>query len=236
MLNPIPLTIGQAIRHARRVLRPRMSQQDLADKLEVSRATVNMWENDRIQPDLKRIPALQILLRTNLTRFIAQDLSHLMGDVAELNGHAKVPTRSVPVYQTSIGRHKGGEFLVGTKIVARVMLPPGLASHTDLRMIRVRTDCMVPRYFDNEVVFIGGDKHPMPGDFVLVLLEVPEPAAEAEVALDGILRPALLRRLIKADGTKLVLEQFNPQKKHTVAMRDVHSVERVVPLEELVSS
>lgn len=56
-------SLGTRIRRARE--RKRMSQQDVADALGVSRSAVNQWENDRAEPR-SSIGAIEDLLGVNL--------------------------------------------------------------------------------------------------------------------------------------------------------------------------
>ena len=51
--------VGATIRRARQLLD--MRQQDLADKLDVSRNTVDSWENDRAYPSRKQARLEQVL-------------------------------------------------------------------------------------------------------------------------------------------------------------------------------
>ena|ERR1700735_368505 len=56
-------SLGTKIRRARE--RKRLSQQDVADALGVSRSAVNQWENDRAEPR-NSIGAIEALLGVNL--------------------------------------------------------------------------------------------------------------------------------------------------------------------------
>lgn len=51
MLYDYEMTPGKRVQSARRRLRPKVSQQDLADKLGVTKSAVSNWERDIDPPD-----------------------------------------------------------------------------------------------------------------------------------------------------------------------------------------
>jgi transcriptional regulator with XRE-family HTH domain len=63
-------TYGQMIRDARRAMRPRMRQQDLADRLGVTMATISRWENDRNPPPRGQLQDLINVLSLQRDEFV----------------------------------------------------------------------------------------------------------------------------------------------------------------------
>src|SRR6266404_1473120 len=65
----MPKTLGETIREYREAQRPALSQAALADKMGVSRASVNMWEMSKATPGESRIRVLMRLLKADPTDF-----------------------------------------------------------------------------------------------------------------------------------------------------------------------
>lgn len=229
-----PTRLGDVIRAARKMQRPVMTQAALAEQLKVSRQAVNLWEQNTTKPDGDRMVELQRVLGVDLDKYSDGEMLRSLDSPYIPLGDPRIlrhdETRQVPVLRTTPvprGGSKNADFLLGQEIVDRVSLPPRLAARSDVRAIRVQGDRMAPRYLPNEMVFIGHTKQPTPGDFVLVVRTTGDDNPEAP-------RPAMVRRLVSHAGGKFKLEQYNPAKVETVDDADVYSVERIVPLEELV--
>lgn len=77
---------------------------------------------------------------------------------------------------------------------------------------------MEPRYHPGELVHIHPGKPLTIGAYVLVQRR----------PKDGDTPAAVIKRLIKRTGTKIVLEQFNPQKTFDIRLDDIVSIHRVV--------
>jgi phage repressor protein C with HTH and peptisase S24 domain len=78
---------------------------------------------------------------------------------------------------------------------------------------------MEPRYFEGELAHIHPGKPVAVGDFVLVQMR-PEQEGDAP--------KAVVKRLVKRTGSKLVLEQYNPAKKFELKPADIVSMHKVV--------
>ncbi len=78
---------------------------------------------------------------------------------------------------------------------------------------------MEPRYFQGELAHIHPGKPVALGDFVLVQMR-PEHEGDAP--------KAVVKRLVKRTGSKLVLEQYNPAKKFELKTTDIVSMHKVV--------
>ncbi|HEL6720414.1 TPA: helix-turn-helix transcriptional regulator, partial [Listeria monocytogenes] len=66
------MEIGKRIREYRKIYN--LSQEQLADKIFVSRQTVSNWENDKTYPDIQIIVSLSILFNVSLDELIREDL------------------------------------------------------------------------------------------------------------------------------------------------------------------
>jgi len=78
---------------------------------------------------------------------------------------------------------------------------------------------MEPRYHRGETVYIHPDKPVTVGSYVWVQLRT---------KTEGEPPPALIKRLAKRTGTRIVLEQLNPAKLFDIAVNDVLFMHRIV--------
>ena len=69
------MKIGKRIREYRKIYN--LSQEQLADKIFVSRQTVSNWENDKTYPDIQIIVSLSILFNVSLDELIREDLEEI---------------------------------------------------------------------------------------------------------------------------------------------------------------
>ena len=69
------MDIGKRIREYRKIYN--LSQEQLADKIFVSRQTVSNWENNKTYPDIQIIVSLSILFNVSLDELIREDLEEM---------------------------------------------------------------------------------------------------------------------------------------------------------------
>lgn len=69
------MEIGKRIREYRKIYN--LSQEQLADKIFVSRQTVSNWENNKTYPDIQIIVSLSILFNVSLDELIREDLEEM---------------------------------------------------------------------------------------------------------------------------------------------------------------
>lgn len=69
------MEIGKRIREYRKIYN--LSQEQLADKVFVSRQTVSNWENNKTYPDIQIIVSLSILFNVSLDELIREDLEEM---------------------------------------------------------------------------------------------------------------------------------------------------------------
>lgn len=69
------MDIGKRIREYRKIYN--FSQEQLADKIFVSRQTVSNWENNKTYPDIQIIVSLSILFNVSLDELIREDLEEM---------------------------------------------------------------------------------------------------------------------------------------------------------------
>lgn len=64
-------TLGKRLRAAR--LAKGLTQDEMADELELTKSTVSAWENDRIAPSIDKLPRLREVLSTSLDALVCGD-------------------------------------------------------------------------------------------------------------------------------------------------------------------
>lgn len=97
--------------------------------------------------------------------------------------------------------------------------PDNLVGVSGAYGVLISGESMVPRYDPGMIVHVHPWRRPQSGDCVVVQRRPPH---EGDAPL------AVLKRLVRETGTKLVLEQLNPPKQFEVLLKDVVSFHLVV--------
>jgi len=227
------VALGKIIRTARLALRPHVGQTEMAERIGVSRQIYNGYERGKKPLTQERRQRLQRELGVDLDMHTYQDSSRRVDSDQFALGSMRTlqhnETRRVPVVGTEAMTRKSklADFWVGQDIVGYVMLPPRLATRTDVRALPVRGTRMEPRYYDGEMVAVGNTRDLTPGiDFVFIVLQA---------ANDDDRRPGLVRRLVALTDSEVEIEQFNPPKRDTILLDDIYTMERVIPFSEFAA-
>ncbi len=77
------MEVGKNIKHYRNALS--LSQDDLADKVYVSRQTISNWENDKSYPDIHSLMLLCAIFGISLDQLIKGDLTAMKEHINELD-------------------------------------------------------------------------------------------------------------------------------------------------------
>lgn len=128
----------------------------------------------------------------------------------------------VPVLGTAAGSLQGAFQLHAGEPIDHVRRPPGVATAVDIYAIYVVGDSMSPRFEDGELVYVSGRRPARSGDYVIVQI-----GAETEDV------EAYCKRLVRRDGERLVLEQYNPARTFEVPASTVLAVHKVLTLNDL---
>jgi transcriptional regulator with XRE-family HTH domain len=199
-------TLGSRIRFARKA--KRLTQQDVADALEINRVNVSTWESDQTRPETSRIPALADLLGVTeswLMRRIGDDPIP-----AQKSGEARGPkikivpgsqllgTGMMPVFAAAQGGD--GHVIVTFDAVDHVKRPAELENVRGGYGLLIVSDSMVPAF--------------RPGDMALVNPHLP-PAREKNVILyhtppHGGDVEAIVKQLNSWNDREWHLQQWNP--------------------------
>ena len=86
------MEIGKRIREYRKIYN--LSQEQLADKIFVSRQTVSNWENDKTYPDIQIIVSLSILFNVSLDELIREDLEEMKMKISNNKANNKANKRA----------------------------------------------------------------------------------------------------------------------------------------------
>jgi phage repressor protein C with HTH and peptisase S24 domain len=128
------------------------------------------------------------------------------------------PADKIPVMGVAEGGEEGKSLWNG-EVVDHVARPPSLAGATNAYATYVTGTSMEPRYHPGEMIYVHPGKPVTVGSYVLVQLKAKH---------EGEPPPALIKRLAKKTGAKIVLEQFNPPKHFDIALKEVVSMHRIV--------
>lgn len=104
-------------------------------------------------------------------------------------------------------------------VVDMIARPPNLAGVPNAYGVYVVGDSMEPRYYAGEVAHVHPAKPVAPGNFVLVQCK-PADAGEGP--------KAVIKRLVRRSGKKVVLEQLNPPKMIELDADQIMSMHRIV--------
>ncbi|MEP7355319.1 MAG: helix-turn-helix domain-containing protein [Acidobacteriota bacterium] len=207
MKRPTTKTLGQRVKERRLALG--LSQPQLAKK--VGGITYQ---------------AIQQLEQGGGTKHLV-GIARALGTTAEWlqDGHGPAPPKSIPDRGLEPIKVLGlaecgpdGWSLWNGEVIDVADRPASLSGVGNAYAVYVIGTSMEPRYHPGEVVYIHPDKPLIVGGYVLVQRrgKKGEPPA------------AVLKRLAKRSGTKVVLEQYNPPDLLEIKTVDIVSIHRVV--------
>ena len=88
------MEIGKTIRNLR--TESEMSQEELAEKVFVSRQTISNWENDKFYPDVQSLAIIADIFGTSIDDLVKGDLS--MMEMKTAGQHARLLKRDAVIY------------------------------------------------------------------------------------------------------------------------------------------
>jgi phage repressor protein C with HTH and peptisase S24 domain len=162
-------------------------------------------------------------------------IARALGVTAEWlqDGHGPAPAKSASARAASARAASGeklkvlgmaecgadGWSLWNGDVIDLIDRPASLAGVPGAYAVYIVGDSMEPRYHPGEVVHIHPGKPLTVGAYVLV---------QRRAKNDGEPPLAVIKRLVKRTGAKIVLEQFNPAKIFEIKTGDIVSIHRVV--------
>jgi phage repressor protein C with HTH and peptisase S24 domain len=92
-------------------------------------------------------------------------------------------------------------------------------------VLYVRNDSMAPKFEEGERLYVDPHRTPRPSDYVVVELHGTE---------HGDPGKGFVKRLVRRTASRLVVAQFNPPKELEFDLREVKSLHRIIPADELL--
>lgn len=132
------------------------SQQKLAQKLNVSRSTVAMWETGSSEPSLQMIQRIADVLSVSV--------AELFGEPADPSAHKGILIPVLGCVQAGLPNEAVEDVLDYEEIT------PELASTGEFFALRVRGDSMEPRMVEGDVVIVRKQDDADSGDVVVALV------------------------------------------------------------------
>ena len=156
-------------------------------------------------------------------------IARALGVTAEWlqDGHGPMPARTAPRPNAPeklkvLGMAECGPdgwSLWNGDVIDMIDRPASLAGVPGAFAVYAVGASMEPRYYQGELIMIHPGKPLTVGAFVLV---------QRRPKTDGEPPRAVIKRLVKRTGSKIVLEQFNPPRTFEIKAADIVSIHRVV--------
>jgi len=245
--------IGKAIKAAR--ARRDLTQEQLAEMIGVEQGTLARYESEQIQPPIKRLRAIAEALDVALQELTEASAAPPPsgGPLQAAHPQAASPQasyapppfypqllpRDLPVLGTVLaadlevdangdGDHEIEALeLAAAETIDYVRRPVGLAQNPSAYALYVQGVSMEPRFEQGELVYVDTRRPPSAKDYVVVQLCGTEGDEHTVVT-------AMIKRLARRSSQYVDLEQFNPPLHFRLPIGRVHSIHRVVRLDELL--
>lgn len=196
-----------------------LTQQDLASRLNVTKAAVSSWERGT-SPRQEKLEA--IAKATNVsyewlligTEPIGEDSVVSTPNGVILPNIDFSTNKTIPVYGQAVAGING-EFAFDGKKLFEVPCPPCLLNVDNAYGVEIAGDTMSPRYEDGEIVYINTLRRIKKGDYVVAQIMMRE---------EDSFPTAFIKRFIRHDEQELVLTQLNPAKELVFPHQHVLSV------------
>lgn len=240
--------LGQALKSARKLRK--MSQEEVAAQVGVSRAAVGQWEAGDTEPSTSNLLTVCSILNIDvaaatggqvkttaidgagaLPAAVVTDRRPAMRDAEqEFIRHLDADPRArdfpldVPVYGVAVGG-TDADFFMNGEIVDFVRRPPGAAKTKNIYAIYIVGTSMVPKFEEGELAYVSPARTPSIGDYVVV---------ECHPEDGGKVGRGFVKKLVRRTATKIVCEQFNPPRQVDFPVKSVKSVHRIIPWSELL--
>ena len=155
------MEFGDRVRHLRKACG--LSQEDLAERLDLTRPSVTSWETGKTKPRLDKLEQLAGILGTSAYYLLngeeppSPDFSYPPGSRRPVGRSGMVPMRR-------LGKTHAGDAVEEIEDEGMVEVPARVAElHPNGFMLSVEGDCMDRAYPDGCVVLVDPDAEPWPG-------------------------------------------------------------------------
>ncbi len=144
----------------------------------------------------------------------------------QFSANYSAETRNLPVYHIQdVDKHKQSFFIEMGNISNYISRPAYLAHNNAAFAIYIQNNQMEPRFEMGELIVIDPNRPPRTYEYVVVEYCPP------------LERPQhLVRRYLGTSKDKLILQQFSPAEEQHIPEKDVRSVLRIIPQNELLNA
>ena len=188
-----------------------LTQQDLASRLNVTKAAVSSWEHGTV-PRQDKIADIAKATNVSLEWLLLGDKNAGEYDSQQISDRPAI--KLIPVYGQAVAGINGEVAFDGKKLF-EVPCPPQLLNVENAYGVEVAGDTMSPRYEDGEIVYVDTVRRIKKGDYVVAQIMMKE---------EDSFPTAFIKRFIRHDEKELVLTQLNPAKELVFPHQRVVSV------------
>lgn len=216
-------TIGQRIRLARE--NAGVSQQKLADALDINRVSVSNWENDESKPELQRLSKIAAELNTNVEWLLTAtgpepekiERKRTRGQPVNLiPGDRLLGTGKMPVYAAAQGGD--GHVIITFDPVDMVKRPAELENVKGGYGLLITGESMIPAFWPGDMALVNPLLAPARMKNV-ILYHTPPHGGDVE---------AIVKQLNNWTEQEWLLQQYNPQQEFREYRREWPICHRVV--------
>ena len=227
-----------------------MTQSELAIEVGADQVSISRWEGGARNPSMAKLRKLASVLGVELVELIdGPPQPSPSGDPVQAASpqasyapppfYPQLLPRDLPVLGTVLaadlevdangdGDHEIEALeLAAAETIDYVRRPVGLAQNPSAYALYVQGVSMEPRFEQGELVYVDTRRPPSAKDYVVVQLCGTEGDEHTVVT-------AMIKRLARRSSQYVDLEQFNPPLHFRLPIGRVHSIHRVVRLDELL--
>jgi phage repressor protein C with HTH and peptisase S24 domain len=217
-------TLGSTIKKAR--TDAKLTQQQLADQLQINRVNITQWEKDETRPAADRLPALAALLgvsREILEKFIDEDgparrraRGTPAGASPIIPGAQLLGPGRMPVYAAAMGGD--GHIIVTFEAIDHMKMPSELENVKGGYGLLISGESMIPAFWPGDTALVNPHLQPQKGRNV-ILYHTPPNGGEVE---------AIVKQLEGWSDREWLLKQYNPLLEFTEYRKEWPVCHRVV--------
>lgn len=220
-----------------------LKQREVADRLGVEQPTVQRWEAGKREPDNATLRRLAEIFGVKVSDLLGESSPPIpvstalpapmpavppgqwARDVPVVGGglaaplHVSVKGQGLEIEQTSL------DFGADPDFAPR---PPSFATNRTIYCVYVWGDSMMPRFDAGDRLYVDPRRPANVGEDVVVQLRADPNSDDLQVVV------ALIKKLVRRNGSTIELEQYNPATRLTIDLARVTSIHRIVPWRELL--
>tara|TARA_B100001093_G_scaffold513122_1_gene584388 strand:- start:252 stop:929 length:678 start_codon:yes stop_codon:yes gene_type:complete len=205
-----------------------VSQTDLAEATGVSQSVISKIERGALRsPGSGKLEALAQHLGCSVGDFIDdpkrpdQATAVSVGQPHDLSQlAADLPLLGLITDGGSDTRYSNISIQLSQTMLTEVMIkrPPFLNRLNQAYAVRQVGDEMIPRYKQNEILYIAPEVEPSPGDDVMVVIEKTEDSH----------RYGFVRELVACENGSVTVRQHNPSREQKISKKDIEDLHLVI--------